>query len=46
MSIKIIGHPSLANDLYVKMSQIIQEIDILSQFIDKFRKWVWHSILS
>ena len=29
----IIGHPSLANDLYVKMSQIIQEIDMLSQFI-------------
>ena len=32
MSIKIIGHPSLASDLYVKMSQVIQEIDMLSQF--------------
>ena len=29
MSIKIIGHPSLASDLYVKMSQVIQEIDML-----------------
>ena len=28
MSIKIIGHPSLASDLYVKMSQLIQEIDM------------------
>ena len=30
MSIKIIGHPSLASDLYVKMSQVIQEIDMLA----------------
>ena len=28
MSIKIIGHPFLASDLYVKMSQLIQEIDM------------------
>ena len=28
MSIKTIGHPSLASDLYVKMSQLIQEIDM------------------
>ena len=28
MSIKIIGHPSLASDLCVKMSQLIQEIDM------------------
>ena len=28
MSIKIIGHPSLASDLYVKMSQLIQEINM------------------
>ena len=35
MSIKIIGHPSLASDLYVKMSQVIQEIDMLSQFVLK-----------
>ena len=28
MSIKVIGHPSLASDLYVKMSQLIQEIDM------------------
>ena len=33
MSIKIIGHPTLASDLYVKMSQVIQEIDMLSQFV-------------
>ena len=30
MSIKIIGHPSLTNNLYAKMSQVIQEIDMLS----------------
>ena len=30
MSIKIIGHPSLTSDLYVKMSQVIQEIDMLA----------------
>ena len=35
MSIKIIGHPSLASDLYVKMSQVIQEIDMLSQFVKR-----------
>ena len=35
MSIKIIGHPSLASDLYVKMSQVIKEIDMLLQFV----KW-------
>ena len=29
MSIKIIVHPSLASDLYVKMSQVMQEIDML-----------------
>ena len=33
MSIKIIGHPSLASDLYVNMSQVIQEIDMLLQFV-------------
>ena len=27
MSIKIVGYPSLASDLYVKMSQVIQEIE-------------------
>ena len=36
MSIKIVAHPSLlgdrASDLYVKMSQVIQEIDMLSRF--------------
>ena len=36
MSIKIVGHgPFLgdrASDLYVKMSQVIQEIDMLSRF--------------
>ena len=32
MSIKIVGHPSLVSDLYVKMSQVIQEIDMLSRF--------------
>ena len=32
MSIKIVGHPSLASILYIKMSQVIQEIDMLSQF--------------
>ena len=35
MSIKIIGHPSLANNLYVKMSQVIKEIDMLSQFVKR-----------
>ena len=30
MSIKIIGHPSLASNLYVKLSQVIQEIDMLA----------------
>ena len=40
MSIKIIGHPSLVSDLYVKMSQVIQEIDMLSQFVKReMRKW-------
>ena len=28
MSIKIVGHPSLSSDLYVNMSQVIQEIGI------------------
>ena len=35
MSIKIIGHPSLVSDLYVKMSQVIQEIGMLLQFIKR-----------
>ena len=35
MSIKIIGHPSLTNDLHAKMSQVIQEIDMLSQFVKR-----------
>ena len=40
MSIKITGHPSLASDLYVKMGQVIQEIDMLSQFVkQEMRKW-------
>ena len=30
MSIKIIGHPSLASELYIKISQVIQEIDVLA----------------
>ena len=30
MSIKIIGQTSLASDLYVKMGQVIQEIDIVT----------------
>ena len=32
VSIKIIGHPSLVSELYVKMSQVIQEINMLLQF--------------
>ena len=35
MSIKIIGHPSLASDLFVKMGQVIQEIDKLLQFVKR-----------
>ena len=40
MSIKIIGHPSLVRDLYVKMGQVIQEINMLSQFAKwEMRQW-------
>ena len=35
MSIKTIGHPSLASDLYVKMSQVIQEINMLAVAVCK-----------
>ena len=31
MFIKIVGHPSLVSDLDVEMSQVIQEIDMLSR---------------
>ena len=40
MSIKIIGYPLFVSDLYVKMTQVIQEINMLSQFVKReMKEW-------